>query len=162
MSQSPTSEPPDQGATEVWFYHLEHLPLERVLPSLIEKTLARGWQAVVQAGSQERLDALDDLLWTYRDDSFLPHATEKDGDPVAQPVFLTTGDDNPSGAAVRFLVDGAETSDLTGYARLIYLFDGNDPEAVEQARAQWRAASAADCTVTYWQQSPNGGWEKKG
>ena len=94
--------------TEVLFYHLEHQPLERVLPSLVEKTLERGWRAVVQAGSEERVEALDTLLWTYREESFLPHGTKRDGNPDVQPVYLTTSEDNPNGATVRFLVDGAE------------------------------------------------------
>ena len=148
--------------TEVLFYHLEHYLLERVLPSLVEKTIARGWRAVVQAGSEERVEALDTLLWTYRDDSFLPHGTKRDGSPEAQPVFLTTGEDNPNGATVRFLVDGADMRELTGYARVVYLFDGRDGAAVEAARAQWKAAKDAGADVTYWQQSNEGRWEKKG
>ena len=148
--------------TEVLFYHLENAPLERVLPSLIEKTLARGWRAVVQAGSNERLDALDALLWTYKDDSFLPHATAKDGDPAVQPVFLTTEAENPNDAAVRFLVDGADSADIASYQRIVYMFDGQDAQALAQARQQWTAAKAAHCTVTYWQQAAGGRWEKKG
>jgi DNA polymerase-3 subunit chi len=147
--------------TEVLFYHLEHQPLERVLPSLIEKTLERGWRAVVQAGSEERVEALDTLLWTYREDSFLPHGTRRDGSADAQPVFLTTGEENPNGAQVRFLVDGAEGGDLSGYARVVYLFDGRDAAAVALAREQWKAAREAGGEVTYWQQSPEGRWEKK-
>ena len=121
--------------TEVLFYHLEHQPLERVLPSLVEKTLERGWRAVVQAGSEERVEALDTLLWTYREESFLPHGTKRDGNPTAQPVYLTTEEANPNGATVRFLVDGAETPDLTAYARVVYLFEGRDSGAVAKARA---------------------------
>jgi DNA polymerase-3 subunit chi len=147
--------------TEVLFYHLEHQPLERVLPSLVEKTLERGWRAIVQAGSEERVEALDTLLWTYREDSFLPHGTRRDGNADAQPVFLTTGEENPNGAQVRFLVDGAEAGDLSGYARVVYLFDGRDAAAVAQAREQWKAAREAGGEVTYWQQSPEGRWEKK-
>lgn len=147
--------------TEVLFYHLEHQPLERVLPTLLERALERGWRAIVQAGSQERVDALDTLLWTYRDDSFLPHGTRREGDPAQQPVLLTTDEDNPNGASVRFLVDGAEVRETAGYARIVYLFEGRDPEAVSRAREQWKAAKAAGCEVTYWQQSPEGRWEKK-
>ena len=148
--------------TEFLFYHLEHQPLERVLPSLVEKTLERGWRGVIQAGSEERLEALDTLLWTYKDDSFLPHGTKKDGHAELQPVYLTTGGDNPNGATVRFLVDGAAAADFAGYERLVTLFDGHDPQAVEQARAEWKRAKAAGCAVTYWQQSESGRWEKKG
>src|SRR5262245_62012539 len=129
--------------TEVLFYHLEHQPLERVLPSLVEKTLERGWRAVVQAGSQERVEALDTLLWTYREETFLPHGTKRDGNPDQQPVYLTADEDNPNGATVRFLVDGAETAGLTAYTRIVYLFEGRDQGAVARAREQWRSAKAA-------------------
>jgi DNA polymerase-3 subunit chi len=146
--------------TEVLFYHLEHQPLERVLPSLVEKTLERGWRAVVQAGSEERVEALDTLLWTYREGSFLPHGTKRDGNPASQPVFLTTGEENPNGSQVRFLVDGAQAGDLTGYVRVVYLFDGRDAAAVAHAREQWKGARASGAEVTYWQQSPEGRWQK--
>jgi DNA polymerase-3 subunit chi len=147
--------------TEVLFYHLEQQPLERVLPSLVERTLERGWRAVVQAGSEERVEALDTLLWTYREESFLPHGTRRDGNSAEQPVYLTSNEENPNGAGVRFLVDGAETAELSGYDRVVYLFDGRDETAVAKAREQWKAAKGAGCAVTYWQQSNEGRWEKK-
>lgn len=143
------------------FYHLERQPLEQVLPSLLEKTVARGWRAVVQSGSEERLEALDLALWTYRDDSFLPHGRHADGSSELQPIYLTTNDDTPNGAGVRFLVDGAGAASFEGFARLVYLFDGRDREAVEHARGQWKAAKSAGCAVTYWQQNGDGRWEKK-
>ncbi len=148
-------------APDVSFYHLERATLESVLPSLLEKTLERGWRAVVQAGSAERLEALDEALWTYKAESFLPHGTTKDGHADAQPIFLTLGGETPNGAGVRFLVDGAEPATYEGFARMIFLFDGNNTDAVAQARAQWKAAKAAGCGVTYWQQNANGRWEKK-
>ena len=92
--------------TEVLFYHLQSQPLERVLPQLLERSVERGWRVVVQAGSEERVDALDSLLWTYRDDTFLPHGTARDGEAAAQPILLTTADHNPNAATVRFLIDG--------------------------------------------------------
>jgi len=146
---------------EVLFYQLERQPLERVLPSLLEKTLERGWRAVVQSGNEERLEALDLALWTYADESFLPHGTRKDGSPADQPVYLTTSDDNPNGAGVRFLVDGAETQIFEGISRLVYLFDGRDPQATERARRQWQEAKAAGSPVTYWRQTEAGRWEKQ-
>ncbi|MCB1520175.1 MAG: DNA polymerase III subunit chi [Hyphomicrobiaceae bacterium] len=149
------------AATEVLFYHLERQPLERVLPSLLEKTIERGWRAVVQCGSDERLEALDLGLWTYRDESFLAHGTAKDGASEHQPIYLTTGPETPNGAGVRFLVDGATAAGFEGFVRMVYLFDGNDPEAVTRARSEWRAARQAGCTVTYWQQGGDGRWQKK-
>ncbi len=148
-------------ATEVLFYHLDKQPLDRVLPGLVERTLARGWRAVVQAGGAERLDAIDTMLWTWRDDSFLPHGTMKDGHPAHQPVFLTTDEANPNGAAVRFLVDGADLQAFEGYVRVVILFDGLDSEALDTARRQWKAVKTANLPATYWQQSEAGRWEKR-
>lgn len=155
------SDPASLPVTEVLFYHLQHQPLERVLPSLVEKTLERGWRAVVQAGSPERLEAIDLALWTYKEDSFLAHGSAKDGFAAEQPVYLTTTGETPNGAGVRFLVDGAEAESFSGFVRIVYLFDGNDTDAVALARAQWTAAKQAGCPVTYWLQSTAGRWERK-
>jgi DNA polymerase-3 subunit chi len=147
--------------TEVLFYHLQNQPLEQVLPGLLEKCLERNWRAVVQLGSEERRDALDAHLWTYREEGFLPHGTAKDGHAAAQPVWLTAADDNPNGAKVRFLADGVEAANYSDYERVVVLFDGNDPDALERARASWADTKAAGHDATYWQQSERGRWEKK-
>ncbi len=152
---------PDDTATEVLFYHLERQPLEQVLPGLLERTISRGWRAVVQSGNAERLEALDLVLWTYSDDSFLPHGTKKEGHEADQPVFLTTADDTPNGAQVRFFVNGAVASDLTGLVRAVYLFDGLDEQALMLARSEWQAIKARGLTATYWRQTTEGRWEKK-
>ncbi len=146
---------------EVLFYQLSRQPLDKVLPGLLEKTLERGWRAVVQAGSGERVEALDALLWTYADDSFLPHGTARDGMAEQQPVFLTAGEENPNGATVRFLVDGAALAEHAGYSRIVYIFDGRDEDALAGARSEWKRAKTAGCNVTYWQQNEKGRWEKK-
>jgi DNA polymerase-3 subunit chi len=148
--------------TEVLFYHLQRQPLDRVLPELLEKCLQRQWRTVVQVGSEERCEALDAHLWTFGDETFLPHGTAKDGHPAIQPIYLTTGDENPNGATVRFLADGAEMSDFAGYQRVVVLFDGNDPDQLDRARARWSGARQAGHDATYWQQSEAGRWEKKG
>ncbi|HEV7820720.1 MAG TPA: DNA polymerase III subunit chi, partial [Burkholderiales bacterium] len=120
--------------TEVLFYHLQDMTLENVLPPLLEKSLERGWRVVVQAGSEERADALDSHLWTYREDSFLPHGTWREPDVADQPVVLTVNDSNPNNASVRFLVDGAQVpSDCASYERVILVFNGNDGDALRSA-----------------------------
>src|SRR5665647_1940750 len=124
--------------TEILFYHLQGQKLEGVLTPLLEKSLERGWWVVVQAASEERIDALDAHLWTYRESGFLPHGTMRDDEPAAQPILLTTATDNPNAATVRFLVDGAAVpADAATYARLVLLFDGDDEEALAAARTRW-------------------------
>ena len=151
----------EPDVTEVFFYHLERATLEEVLPVLLERSLERGWRAAVQAASEERVEALDTLLWTYREESFLPHGTARDGRAEAHPIYLTAGDDNPTEAHIRFLVDGALLKDASPYTRVAYVFDGSDQEAVARARAEWQAAKAKGHAVSYWQQDENGRWQQK-
>ena len=146
---------------EIWFYHLERQTLDQVLPNLLERTLERGWRAVVQAGSKKRLEAIDNLLWTFSDESFLPHGMKRDGNPEQHPVFLTEDDGNPNASNVRFLVEGAELVAADGYERLVYLFDGADEAALGQARAAWKQVKASTHEATYWRQSETGHWEKQ-
>jgi DNA polymerase-3 subunit chi len=146
---------------EIGFYHLKVTPLERALPRLLERALKDGYRIVVMAGSEERVEHLNQLLWTYDEASFLPHGSARDGNPSAQPIWLTDRDENPNGATILFLVDGAEAADIGAFARGIDMFDGNDESAVAAARTRWRRAKEAGHTLTYWQQTEKG-WEKKG
>jgi len=148
--------------TEILFYHLKGQTLEQVLPPLLQKSLERGWRVVVQASSDERVEALDAHLWTWRDDTFLPHGTSRDPEASEQPIVLTASGENPNGAMVRFLVDGANlTADAGNYQRIVLLFDGDDPEAVEMARMRWNEAKANGAEVTYWKADENGRWERQ-
>ncbi|HML09108.1 MAG TPA: DNA polymerase III subunit chi [Xanthobacteraceae bacterium] len=148
--------------TEVLFYHLKGQTPEQVLPLLLQKSLERGWRVVVQASSPERIEALDAHLWTWRDDAFLPHGTWRDSEAAEQPILLTLNEDNPNGAAVRFLIEGATMpKDPSAYRRIVLLFDGDDPDAVEAARARWSEAKSAGFEVTYWQTDEKGAWRRE-
>lgn len=147
--------------TEVLFYHLTESKLEDALPSLLEKSVERGWRVVLQTVSEERLQVLDQHLWTFRDDSFLAHGTDKADMPEQQPVLLTTGGENQNQATVRFIVDGASPPDLVQYERVVFMFDGYDAEQLEGARAHWKRLKTEGHQLTYWQQSPEGRWVKK-
>ena len=148
--------------TEVFFYHLQRQPIEQVLPTLLERSVERGWRVVIQAASEERVEALAAHLWTYRDDAFLPHGTARDSEAVAQPILLTTADHNPNGATVRFLIDGTPMpADASSYARIVLLFDGEDEDAVAAARMRWSEAKAQGFDATYWQPDEQGRWVKK-
>ena len=146
--------------SELLFYHLTESKLEDALPPLLDKSLERGWRVVVQTGDAERRDALDTHLWTFREDSFLPHGLAEEPLAERQPVLLSTALDNPNGGDALFLLDGAEPGDLSDFARCILLFDGRDEEALRLARGRWKAFKAAGHPVSYWQQAERG-WEKK-
>ena len=146
--------------TEILFYHLETQPLERVLPVLVEKSLERDWHVVIETGTVERAELVDNLLWTYKDDSFLPHALAGGDADHLQPVLITTRPHNPNAAEIRFFIDRAVPSAVEGYQRVVYMFSGHDPDAVAEARVAWKALKPGN-DLTYWQQDPNGRWVKK-
>jgi DNA polymerase-3 subunit chi len=147
---------------EVLFYQLGASPLEASLPELLERSLARGWRVVLRCGSEAGLAALDERLWTWSDASFLPHGTAASGHAEMQPVYLTVGEENPNGANVLMLVDGARATpaEMAGLERVCLLFDGGDERAVEAARADWRAVRAAGLAAKYWAQE-QGRWVQK-
>lgn len=150
-----------EAACEVWFYHLERIGPDEALPDLLEKTLQRGWKALVRTPDPARLDYLDGLLWTYREDSFLAHGRADEPGAARQPVLLTTTGENANGAQALFLIDGAEAEGLADYDRCVVLFDGADQGQLLNARRQWKAAKASGFAVTYWKQEARG-WKKQG
>jgi DNA polymerase-3 subunit chi len=148
--------------TEFRFYRLERRRIDQALPGILEDALAHGLRVVVQAPSEERVEALNERLWTYADDSFLPHGAARDGEPEAQPIYLTAGEDNPNGAASRVLLSGVPAAAFAeaGYARVVLLFDGRDEEAVAEARREWTEVKATGAAPSYWREGEDGGWEK--
>ena len=149
------------GACEVWFYHLERSGLEEVLAPLLDRTLQRGWRALVRSGDPARLAALDARLWTVRPDVVAPHGLATEPHAERQPVLLTAGPENPNGAQALFLVDGAEAGGLDGFARVLDIFDGRDDAVVARARDRWRVLKSKGAALSYWTQTEAGRWEKR-
>ncbi|HYB10655.1 MAG TPA: DNA polymerase III subunit chi [Alphaproteobacteria bacterium] len=147
--------------TEVWFYHLQRRALEEVLPQLLEKVLVAKKRAVVLLSSEERVEAINNLLWTYDDGNFLPHGSARDGFAAEQPIWLTANDENPNSAEILVLADGAHSAQISRYERCLELFDGNDAASVAAARSRWKDYKDAGHDVAYWQQDTRGKWEKK-
>ena len=146
---------------EVWFYHLERTGLDQALPELLQKTLQRGWRALVRTPDPARIEHLDGWLWSFRDDSFVAHGLATEPFADRQPVLLTTSDDNPNGAQAVFLLDDAEPGSLDDFERCLVLFDGRDETALSAARRRWSELKARDLPISYWRQNAGGRWEKQ-
>ena len=147
--------------TEVRFYHLRTKPLEQALPEILTKAVAQGRRVVVKTASRDLAARLNDQLWTWRPDSFLPHGMAGDVFPEDQPVWLTDRDENPNGADILVLTGGAQAASLDGYTLCCDMLDGADEDAVTAARSRWKDYGAQGHSVTYWQQTDKGGWEQK-
>ncbi len=147
--------------TAIAFYHLERSSLEQVLPQLLEKTLGLDKRALVLSGSEVRVEALNAHLWTYDQNSWLPHGSIKDGDPIDQPIWLSVEDKNVNNADFLFLTDGAESNSIREFERCFDIFDGTIEVTLLAARERWKRYKASGYELTYWQQSAAGKWEEK-
>lgn len=148
---------------EALFYHLTRRSLAEALPQMLMMTLQRGWKAVVRCGSKERVEDLNRLLWTFADESFLPHGASGDGHAERQPIYLTAGEETPNAPDVLFLVDGAGATpaEIAKFERCCLLFDGRAPDAVAAARLAWKEITDAGVKAAYWAEGAGGKWEKK-
>ncbi|HVV65277.1 MAG TPA: DNA polymerase III subunit chi [Rhizomicrobium sp.] len=147
---------------EVLFYHLERRALGGLLPKFLETSLERGWRALIRCESAERAEAIDSLLWTYDEESFLPHGAEGEGEAPRQPVLITVEQSNANAANVLFLVGGASPPDWSRnseFLRVVLMFEGRDSAAVEAARQSWKESKAAGHDVKYYRESPGGKFE---
>ena len=147
--------------SEVRFHHLERRRVDQALPRLLERALEEGRRVVVRASSDEMVAALNERLWTYDDASFLPHGAAGDGDPMTQPVFLTTELENSNAATMLVRLSGAETGDADdAFDLVVILFDGRDEAALAEARGEWRRLKDQGRAISYWRESDEGGWER--
>ena len=149
--------------SRVDFYHLQRQTLDEVLPLLLAKAYQTGKRIFVRVGTPERVEFINNTLWTYDDEAFLPHGSAKDGFAAEQPIWLTSDAQNANRAEFLFLVDGAEATvaEIGTYERVFNIFDGNSDEAMAQARRLWKDYKEAGNEVYYWQQSARGTWENK-
>jgi DNA polymerase-3 subunit chi len=146
---------------EVRFYHLLQTPLERVLPTLLERTLERGKRAVVVAENEQQVEELNSLLWSYNELGFLPHGTKAEGNADRQPIWLTEKSEAPNQASYAFMVGIARHDDPKTFEVSCLLFDGHNDTAVTEARKSWKAYKDLGLDLSYWQQNDTGRWEKK-
>jgi len=147
--------------TEVRFYHLERRRIDQALPGLLERALEEGRRVLVRASSDEMVAALNERLWTYDDASFLPHGAAGDGDPMTQPIFLTSEPDNPNAATMLVRLSGVEADEADeAFDLAVLMFDGRDEAALAHARGEWRRLKDEGRSISYWRESDEGGWEQ--
>ena len=146
---------------EVRFHHLERRRVDEALPRILERALEEGRRVLVRASSEEMAASLNQRLWTYDDASFLPHGAAGDGDPSAQPIFLTSEVENPNGATMLVRLSGVEAAQGDeAFDLALLLFDGRDESALAAARAEWRRLKDMGSAISYWRETDEGGWER--
>lgn len=143
---------------QVDFYHLTKLPLERALPQIAAKVIAAGGRLIIVAGEEGQRVLLDQLLWSYAPESFLPHGQAGGEDDARQPVLIVASPEAANGARNIALVDGVWREEALAFDRAFHFFD---EERIADARAAWRGLADRDgIDRNYWKQNDAGRWEK--
>jgi DNA polymerase III subunit chi len=128
------------------FYHLTASPLERVLPTICQGLLARGEKVLIVAPDAQ-LTRLDERLWTFAADSFLPHGREP---AASQPILLSQSPEPTNGASNIAFADGEWREEALGFERAYYFFDSS---GLDPARALWRTLTdKPEVEARYWKQ----------
>ena len=125
--------------TRVDFYILSEPRREvraRFACRVVEKAYQRGYRIHLHAGSGDEARALDDLLWTWREDSFLPHRLLADGNG---PEVIRIGHGAESWPAADVLVNLAPEvpAFFSGYPRVVEIVT-QDPETTRLGREHYR------------------------
>lgn len=149
--------------TEIRFYHMERSQLENTLPMLLTKALERNHRILIKTPNPQQSKKLNDWLWTFDANSFLPHGMAADDFAQEQPILISDSenDNTPNAADVLILTEGQVADNLKDFALVCEMLDGRDPSQVEAARTRWKSYKNQEFEVTYWQQSAEGRWEKK-
>ena len=147
---------------DVYFYHLTRSPMAATVTDLLGKCMSNDWRVVIQGKNFPVMQALDTQLWKGPVDAFLPHGLANGKTDDDQPVLLTVDMADYQTRQVLMVVDDApfNPTDAQNLERVCILFDGNNPESVNIARAKWKAVSDAGVTAQYWSQE-SGNWQKK-
>lgn len=147
--------------TEIRFYHLQKQNLDAALPLILEKAYKSGYKTIVRMKDNIEVERMAKHLWAYRQNSFLPHGSLKDGKAAFQPIWLTDKTDNSNDANTLILTQGQTDENLETYDLCCEMLDGHSDEQIKSARSRWKQYQEKGFEVTYWHQSETGAWEKK-
>jgi DNA polymerase-3 subunit chi len=144
--------------TEIRFYHMEQSTLNQALPAIVSKAYAAGKRVLIKTPDKKESKRLDDLLWTFNPQSFVPHGMD---DADNQPVFLTHDDENLNKADTLILTHGSILDTVESYDLVCEMLDGRVETQIAAARQRWKIYKDLGYDLTYWQQDENGKWNKK-
>lgn len=148
------------GVVQVDFYHLTADPIERVLPRIAERVLETGGRLLVVSGDEGLAARLDQHLWNYTPESFLPHGRAGEEGEAEQPVLIAASIAIPpaNGARAVALADGVWRDEALDFDRAFHFFDD---VTVEAARAAWRTLGGREGVErNFWKRDEEGRWRK--
>mgnify|MGYP001279270940 FL=1 len=145
---------------EILFYKTLPLEVEKTFYSLVEKSNEKGLISVAIFNNEEKLDLINDFLWTNKQDSFLPHVKRSDEivTDFSIPLYLTTEEENPYNAEILFSIDGYIPKKIDSWERLIFIADPNDNALLEKYKKFYETIKRDFKKINFYKKTENGKW----
>ena len=147
--------------TSVAIYELKRTPLLEGLPRLISKIYEAGFRVLIKTPNKDRAPSLNDTLWTFPPQAFLPHGMEGEASSEDHPIWITTQETNDNNANLLVTTDGVEHSNMASFAKCVAMFEGQDESVRMNIHSKIAEYQKAGFEVTYWQESETGVWNKQ-
>lgn len=149
--------------TQIIFYSTAPLQVEKTLFALLEKSLEKGNKSLLLFKDKEKCLSINEQLWTYKQNSFLPHISEDDQiyDNIDVPVYLTTKNENPFKAELLFSIDGFLPDNIDHFERVIIIIDVNDELLNEKYKNYYLDINKNFEDIVFYKSDDNGKWIEK-
>jgi len=149
--------------TQIIFYSTAPLQVEKTLFALLEKSLEKGNKSLLLFKDKEKCLSINEQLWTYKQNSFLPHISEDDQiyDNIDIPVYLSTKNENPFKAELLFSIDGFLPDNIDHFERVIIIIDVNDELLNEKYKNYYLDINKNFEDIVFYKSDDNGKWIEK-
>lgn len=131
------------------FYILQGQQAQALFPfacRLMAKAFKKGHQIYVQLTNDKDCRYLDDLLWSYDDISFIPHAINHSNDISSAPILLGFGDIPKSADDILINLTDIIPTELTQFKRIIEIVPEQEPWK-QNSRKKYAAYAAKNCEL---------------
>lgn len=114
-------------------------------------------RVLVKTNTTDAQESINNTLWTFAQKSFIPHGSVLDPNPDLQPIYITTGSENPIKANVLVLV-GTLDGIYDSFERVFVMLGGEDESLLVAAKAAYHKLNIPSNILKYYVQNDKGGW----
>lgn len=113
---------------------------------LAEKAWQKGYRVFIHTSSDFEARQLDELLWTFRAESFVPHAVITDPNSAGSPVLVGSGHEPDLALDLLINLSDVVPAYFQRFPRLAEIVEPNDTQR-ELARRRYRHYREQGCTL---------------
>ena len=136
---------------KAYFYNSSHRNVVADISLLIEKLFKEKNRILVCCKDLETVEVIDDFLWAYKEDGFIPHSIATKEKYSNYPILITTEIHEDYKHNVLLALSGVliKEKDWRKFSRAYYFFDDQENKEKENAREMWKSFSALNIACKY-------------